>query len=353
MSRSVSNSDRATQRRAKRGLWLRRGFVGVFALSGAGLLWVIQGPRFSGEPRSRLSPASLGIALYQSDSPPNGAADLGASDGKAVGDSTAPSDMMLIAGGQFWMGSSLGAVDEQPRHETRLERFWIDIHEVTKGQYAKFIQATGYVTTAERVGYSWIFDRQGKHWRPEPAASWRMPDGHDVAAADMPVTQVSWSDVDAYARWAGKRLPTEAEWEYAAAGGLIDADYPWGRDLRTQGRYEANYWQGWFPDQDLGSDGFVGTAPVRSYRANRYGLYDMAGNVWEWCGDWHAADYYQYTPTSSPRGPATGEARVLRGGSWLSAENSSRGLKVYAREHLAPSLAREDIGFRCARDAAP
>jgi len=261
--------------------------------------------------------------------------------------------MALVPAGKYWIGSPRGAEDEQPRHAAQLDAFWIDLHEVTMAEFAAFVRATDYITIAQRVGYSWVYDAERKCWRPGQNACWRLPDGRQPAAPNEPVTQVAWSDAEAYARWAGKRLPSEAEWEAAAAGGLNDAIYPWGRELRPQGRYEANYWQGWFPDQDLGRDGYRGVAPVRSYRANRYGLYDMAGNVAEWCADWHSADYYQSAPSVRPPGPAQGEAKVVRGGSWLSAENVHRSLMcIYAREHLPPPVARQDLGFRCVRDVS-
>jgi formylglycine-generating enzyme required for sulfatase activity len=260
--------------------------------------------------------------------------------------------MARIPAGDYWIGSASGAEDEQPRHAVRLEAFWIDVHEVTSVEFAAFVAATGYLTVAQRAGHAWVFDRERKAWRLGKNASWRLPDGREPAAPNEPVTQVCWSDAVAFARWAGKRLPSEAEWEAAAAGGLFDAAYPWGRELRPQGRYEANYWQGWFPDEDLGKDGFRGVAPIRSFRPNRYGLYDMAGNVAEWCADWHSEDYYQSGQMANPVGPAEGDAKVLRGGSWISAENAFRSLLcIYARQHLPPTVAREDVGFRCARDA--
>ncbi len=209
------------------------------------------------------------------------------------------------------MGHDASAGDVQPAHEVSLPDFHLDVQEVTYRQFADFVAATGHRTLAERKGKAWVFDPRKRSWVETAGASWRQPDGQTAVndLPDLPVVQVSWFDASAYARWAGKRLPTEAEWEHAARGGLTDSDYPWGREPMPQGRYEANFWQGWFPDQDLGADGFSGPAPVRSFRSNRYGVYDMAGNVWEWCADWYAADYYQYGPQKNPTGPARNHAR--------------------------------------------
>jgi formylglycine-generating enzyme len=261
--------------------------------------------------------------------------------------------MAWIPGGTCTIGSNFSWEHERPAHEVQLLAFWLDVHEVTVRDFAKFIAATRYRTTAERAGSARVFDTTEHRWIYRIGANWQKPDGlHSIDMdGDLPVVQVSWTDATAYAAWAGKRLPTEAEWEMAARSGLNDVDFPWGREPRTQGRYEANYWQGWFPDQDLASDGFPGPAPVKSFRASAFGLYDMVGNVWEWCADRYAADYYQYTPSENPPGPASGETRVIRGGSWLCAENSSQGLTVHGRDHRAPEAAYQHIGFRCARSA--
>src|SRR6516162_4161248 len=276
----------------------------------------------------------------------------------------APAGMVRIPGGEFTMGTDdvNSFPNERPAHRVHVEGFWIDEHDVTNAEFAKFVEATGYVTTAERkpdwqelkkelppgtpkpdesvlVAGALVFtptsrpvplDDLSAWWRWVPGACWRHPEGPDSSITGRekhPVVQVSWYDAVAYAKWAGKRLPTEAEWEFAARGGLESKRYFWGDGFRPGGRYMANTWQGVFPVHDSGEDGFVGTSPVGSFPANGYGLYDMAGNVWQWCSDWYRADaHVEATSKSICRDPA-GQAessdpadayspkRVVKGGS--------------------------------------
>ena len=256
--------------------------------------------------------------------------------------------MVLIKGGRFIMGSEDGMPSEAPAHEVNVRSFWMDAHEVTVAEFANFVTATGYKTEAERFGWSGAFDIKEGQWQKTEGASWRHPDGPgSSAAADEPVCQVSWNDAAAYAKWAGKRLPTEAEWEYAARGGLVQKIYSWGDDLRPNGKPVANWWQGNFPDRNTGEDGFVERAPVRSFPPNGFGLYDMIGNVWEWCADWYADDAYT---NANPKGPELGSERVLRGGSWMCAENFCSNYRVAARSHATPDSGMNNLGFRCVRD---
>lgn len=287
----------------------------------------------------------------------------------------APSGMVRVPGGTFLMGSNDGFPDESPVHEVGIEPFWLDAHEVTNAQFQSFVEATGYVTTAERpldprdfpdvpadklLPGAAVF-QEGKGWGYVPGANWRHPLGpkSDIRGKeDHPVVQVSWVDANAYAQWAGKRLPTEAEWEYAARAGE-DHRFIWGNEAFDPGRPQANIWQGDFPVQNTKVDGYAGTAPVKKFKANSFGLYDMAGNVWEWCADRYREDAYSYgergdNPSDPDMGsePGNEEAtlRVLRGGSFLCAEDSCTGYRPSARMKSTGNTGLSHTGFRCAKD---
>jgi sulfatase modifying factor 1 len=260
-------------------------------------------------------------------------------------------DMVLIKGGEFEMGSGRGLAVEGPPHKVAVKSFWADAHEVTVAQFTEFVKATGYETESERAGWSGVFNMRTGRWEKTDGADWRHPEGPSSSAPVYePVTQITWNDANAYAKWADKRLPTEAEFEYAARGGLAGKEYAWGDELNPQGHYLANWWQGVFPSRDLGEDGFTGRAPVGSFPPNGYGLYDLTGNVWEWCEDWFAEGYYSASPRLNPRGPRAGEDRVIRGGSWLCSDNYCAGYRVAARNHTAPDTGLNNLGFRCVRD---
>jgi sulfatase modifying factor 1 len=304
---------------------------------------------------------------------------------KAVNRLSGAGEMVLSPGGKMTMGAIDGAVDEQPLHDVKVRGFWIDKTEVTNEQFARFVSDTGYITFAERQPEiaeasasseqhrpgAFVFTPpdpamdlsqgiQVAYWRYVPGANWRHPSGpgsNITGRGKFPVTQVCWDDAVAFARWAGKRLPTEAEWEYAARGGAMHLPYIWGRGLTPGGRWKANVWQGHFPVENKAEDGFAGLAPVGSFPPNDYGLLDMAGNVWEWCADWYRADYYVKSPYVDPPGPDSSvdpdEAgvpkRVVRGGSFLSSETNGAGYRPSARLKKAPRFASSEIGFRCAR----
>jgi formylglycine-generating enzyme required for sulfatase activity len=313
----------------------------------------------------------------------------------AVNRATAPpeDEMVLLTGGEFLMGSDKDDAkpDEKPVHPVRVNSFWMDKHEVTNEEFARFVRETGHVTDNEKrleSGEMLHTDREKvepggmvfrppsgpvvfcagcecQWWKFKPGADWRHPDGPDSSIDGKekhPVVQVSWNDAAAYARWAGKRLPTEAEWEYAARGGLEQKRYAWGDEQKPGGKWQANIWQGQFPKENTVEDGYAGTAPVGSYPANGYGLHDMAGNVWEWCADWYAADYYARSPRDNPQGPSgiddiyppgtVGPAeKVTRGGSFLCSDLFCKGYRPSARMHSGHFTGLVHTGFRCARDA--
>lgn len=279
-----------------------------------------------------------------------------------------------IPAGTFTMGDSSGdrnpADGEVPLHEVTLAAFDIDVTSVTNADFARFVQATDYVTEAESFDFSAVFhlalaadedDILGvppgtPWWYGVRGANWRHPAGRHSSIEgldDHPVVHVSWNDAQAYCAWAGERLPTEAEWEYAARGGLDGRRFVWGDELRPDGRWMLNIWQGAFPTHDTAEDGFSTTAPVRTFEPNGYGLWQMSGNVWEWCADWFSAGYYRRSPAADPAGPDTGEQRVMRGGSCLCHHSYCHRYRVAARSSNTPESTSGNLGFRCAGDAPP
>lgn len=263
-----------------------------------------------------------------------------------------PENMIVVEGGSFQMGSARPHYeDETPVHDVTVRTFVIDRYEVTNEQFELFVQATGYVTDAEKNGSGWVFRKGGKDWEQIEGATWRQPEGPGSTIegrTNHPVVQVSWNDASAYAAWAGKRLPTEAEWEYAARGGRNQKEYPWGDELKPSGVARANYWQGTWPEENLLEDGFYYTAPVGSFPANDFGLHEMVGNVWEWCADWYDEEYYKNTPAINPDGPEQGEFRVARGGSWYCGVGHCGAYRNAYRGRSPQNASFNNVGFRCA-----
>ncbi|HQU86466.1 MAG TPA: formylglycine-generating enzyme family protein [Pyrinomonadaceae bacterium] len=262
-----------------------------------------------------------------------------------------PSGMILIKGGNFQMGDDSGMPFEMPAHTVELDSFLIDEHEVTIAEFAEFVNVTNYKTEAEKFGWSGVFNFETGEWTRIDGANWRNPSGKDSTAKENePVTQISWNDANEFAKWKGKRLPTEAEFEFAARGGLVGKKYAWGDELRPNGKVLANFWQGTFPVKNTLEDGFLSVAPVKSFAPNGYGLYDMTGNVWEWTADWFAEDYYENSPKKNPKGANSGTERSIRGGSFLCAENFCSNYRVAGRSHATPDSGLNNLGFRCARN---
>jgi formylglycine-generating enzyme len=306
--------------------------------------------------------------------------------------------MAMIPGGTFTLGareSQFARPDEFPNRQVSVNSFLMDIHPVTNAQFRAFVEATGYVTTAEKDvdweemkkqlprgtprphdsllrASSMVFESPKGQvsmndyqswWRWQTGASWMHPSGPGstiVGLDNYPVVHVSWDDAQAFAQWAGKRLPTEAEWEYAARGGNDDFIYPWGNDPVSPDR--ANYWQGEFPYRNVVDDGFEGIAPVKSFPPNAFGLYDMAGNVWQWTSDWFHASYYSTLPagtvTDNPQGPNTSydplepgvPKKSIRGGSFLCNDSYCAGYRASSRMKSSPDSGMSHLGFRCVKD---
>jgi sulfatase modifying factor 1 len=277
-------------------------------------------------------------------------------------------EQVRLPGGSFAMGNSNGDENagdgETPVHQVEVAPFGIDATSVTNVDFARFVEATGYRTEAEIYGFSAVFhlalaaepdEVMGPAagtpwWAGVRGADWRHPGGSrsDLERLDdHPVVHVSWNDAVAYCKWAGRRLPTEAEWEYASRGGLEGARYPWGDELiGTDGEWRCNIWQGVFPRRNTEEDGFLTTAPVRTFQPNGYGLWQTVGNVWEWCADWFGPRYYKFSPGENPPGPSLGAARVMRGGSYLCHDSYCNRYRNAARSSNTPESSMGNTGFR-------
>jgi formylglycine-generating enzyme len=312
---------------------------------------------------------------------------------------TSHTGMVRISGGTFDMGgdNDQASPDEYPKHKVQVASFYMDVTEVTNAQFKKFVDATGYVTTAERkpdweelkktlppnavrppdsvlIAASLVFKKTenpvslndySQWWTWVKGANWRNPQGansNNEGKENYPVVHISWDDAMAYCKWAGKRLPTEAEWEFAARGGLTNNIYPWGNEHVSKGRPKTNSWEGSFPYFNEKKDRFEKAAPVKTYSPNAYGLYDMAGNVWEWCSDWYHNEYYKTLAdktTINPQGPEKSfdpaepytQKRSLRGGSFLCNDAYCSGYRVARRMKSSPDTGLEHTGFRCVRTA--
>ncbi len=312
---------------------------------------------------------------------------------------TTPEGMVWIPGGEFTMGTDdpESYEAERPAHRVRLNGYWIDVTEVTNKQFKEFVDATGYVTTAEKKpeweelkkqlppgtpkpaetvfvpgslvftppSYAVSLDDYSQWWTWTPGADWKHPEGlgsNIEKRMDHPVVHISYDDALAYCKWAGKRLPTEAEWEFASRGGREKERYSWGNDFMPAGKFMANTFQGAFPSKDTGDDGYLSTSPVKTFEPNDYGLYDIIGNAWEWTSDYYNINYYGVLAkaglTTNPKGPDKpydprepyAEKRVTRGGSFLCADNYCVNYRPSARQGTAFDSGMSHIGFRCVKD---
>ncbi len=286
---------------------------------------------------------------------------------------TAPTTLVTVPGGRFRLGDmsewAYAGDGEGPVHDAVLATFRIDRYAVTNRQFDEFVAATGWRTDAERYGWSFVFAgllpdefpptrgvQGAPWWRQVEGADWRHPEGprsDTTGRSDHPVVHVSWNDAQGFCSWSGTRLPTEAEWEVAARGGLDGRPFPWGDLLEPEGRHRMNVFQGRFPTDNTAADGYLGTAPVDAFDPNGYGLYNATGNVWEWCGDWLDTTFYERAPLDAPTGPPSGEFRVQRGGSYLCHASYCRRYRVSARFGSEPDSSTGNAGFRVAADPDP
>lgn len=256
---------------------------------------------------------------------------------------------------------------EEPVRKVKVDPFYLESTTVTVGEFSKFVNETGYKTEAEKYGWSFVFYQfipnnlasqarqaiQTPWWFALKDAYWYQPEGQGSTIEDRmdhPVIHISWNDAIAFCKWTGKRLPTEAEWEFAARGGLEQKMYPWGDELTPNGDHYCNIWQGDFPKINTKDDGYVGTAPAKSFPPNGLGLYNVAGNVWEWCADWFSVKH-NGSQCINPKGPNHGQSKVIRGGSYLCHKSYCNRYRVAARSSNTIDSSTGNLGFRCAKDA--
>jgi formylglycine-generating enzyme required for sulfatase activity len=277
--------------------------------------------------------------------------------------------MVRLESARFLMGTDFAdgfpADGEGPVRAIHVDHFCMDRSPVTNAQFKEFADRTGYLTDAERFGWSFVFtgtleaEKPGTQpaglpwWRRTEGAMWRCPEGPDSSVGNReshPAVHVSWRDASAYAAWAGKRLPTEAEWEYAARSGLEQKLYPWGDELTPGGRHLCNIWQGEFPERNTAEDGYVTTSPIDAYPPNGFDLLSITGNVWEWCADWFSPDEHLVSNRDNPLGPAYGLAKVIKGGSFLCHASYCNRYRVAARTSNTQDSSTSNMGFRCVRD---
>ena len=281
-------------------------------------------------------------------------------------------DMARIPGGTFLMGtnqSESNDIDaEGPIREVMIDPFYIDYIATTNNSFNKFIRETKYVTEAEKFGWSFVFHllipkekrsfydefpAEAPWWKKVEGANWKHPEGPGSKInlrMHHPAVHISWNDAMEYCNWSRKRLPSEAEWEFAARGGLIQKIYPWGDELVPLATHMCNIWQGTFPDENTEDDGFIGTAPSKHYKPNNFGLYNMVGNIWEWQSNWYGRSNIPKTPQKNPKGPSHGTSKSIRGGSYLCHDSYCNRYRVAARSSNTPDSSTGNLGFRCASD---
>lgn len=281
-------------------------------------------------------------------------------------------NLIKLPGGEFFMGTDtqdgFPTDGEGPCRKVWLPPFSIDRYAVTNAKFQEFIEKTGYITDAERYNWSYVFHLNASvfvkkkvknvpagtpWWLIVEGANWKRPEGPDSTIEerlDHPVVHISWIDANAYCHWSGKRLPTEAEWEYAARGGLVKKKYPWGNKLSYSNEHRCKIWQGEFPNRNTSEDGYISTAPVNAYTPNKFGLYNVVGNVWEWCSDWFSTEHLKQSMIENPSGPQIGTTKVMKGGSFLCHDSYCNRYRLAARSSNTVDSSTANIGFRCAAD---